>query len=201
MKIQIILLIVLVNTLLFAEDVDIKAKEIPAKLEKFCLWWEAMTKGDTNVKKPMNVKSKECFIDSLKPVDITNIKIPKVKLDVKFKGLELFNCENDSFVLIYPSLIIDKSLSPEDAYMKEEDYCWLNSWIYSKNCKTLSPVSELPECTGTNGEFDIYFYWIEDDKIPLIGITTNGPACVPTKLYYFEPKKKHWVLLKKLCTA
>lgn len=200
MKIQTILIVVLANTFLFAEDVDMKAKEIPVKLQKFCTWWEAMIWGDTTIQTPEEVNSKEVKLNDLKRSNISNIKIPKVKLDVEFIGHELINENNHSFILIYPSLKTNSNLSDEDIFKREDDYCSLNSWIYSKNDKTLSPISELPECERSDRVFDVFLYWVGSEKKTLIQITTNSPLCVISKLYYFESKLKYWVLLKELCT-
>lgn len=64
-----------------------------------------------------------------------------------------------------------------------------------------SEINLNPYCSETydKNEVDIVLYFQLKTKYPLIEITTNAPACVPSTLYKFDTNKKMYVPVARQC--
>jgi len=60
-----------------------------------------------------------------------------------------------------------------------------------------------PSCDETYGsdEVDFTLYWLGMDRWPHVQITTNGPACVPSRLYRFDPREQRYVEAREACAG
>lgn len=60
-----------------------------------------------------------------------------------------------------------------------------------------------PHCsdTLTPDEVDFILYWLPDEDWPHVELTTNGPACIPSSLYRFNPEAKKYVRVREACAA
>lgn len=62
------------------------------------------------------------------------------------------------------------------------------SEIYIKGDRNKLKIDLNPYCDESYdiSEVDIAFYWMAHLKYPLVEITTNGPACIPSTLYEYS---------------
>ena len=64
-------------------------------------------------------------------------------------------------------------------------------------------VSLNPYCDETYGpdEVDLALYWLPGAEWPLIDVTINGPACVPSDLLRHDPAAGRYVLAREACAS
>jgi hypothetical protein len=154
-------------------------------------WWRR-TRFTERVRIVMpDVESLEYRFDSLVCVPTYEKYCPPELLNTKFEVRRIESNINDTIIIFVPR----KTLQQESKIDVHNSYLW----VVGKNAWT--PIELDPygsDCYSTK-EVTIVLFWLQKEKFPLIELTTNGPACVPTFLFWFSEKDNCYELIEHQC--
>lgn len=150
----------------------------------FYNWWETTAYENSHDKLPSGVHSLPIPLNKAKLLKNIQTSLPEGCIKKYYVFYIIYKTSKNSIVIA-----LSKDSSQKKSWLKVLPF---DEWI---------PIDVYPftsDCYGTN-EVDFRMFWLTKESLPLLEITTNGPACVPMDLFKFDFKEKIYKRVKHLC--